>query len=145
MRKQCILAFLLAFLLALAATLAAQTPTSVPIGKAFTLAWDYVASPEVGPVEAFRVELNGSQVGGDIEPGTFTFQMPLASTCTGIQTLRVGAYGSGKVTWSSPLTFQITGCPPGAPSNLRLIIEAPIAADGKVGQPTLRIVSEVIR
>lgn len=99
--------------------------TSLPINTPFTLGWDYTPAPGSGVLDGFRVELNGLQVGPNIQSGPGatggTFNLQAVVNCAPI-TLRVGAYNAIATTWSAPLTVTPTGCAPGQPTNLRLVI-----------------------
>lgn len=125
MKKFALIAAL--FLFAISAQ--AQTPVlQVPVNQPFSLQWDWVEGTG-GPVQGFRVELNGVQV-ADIDNLGGNVAVLSPSTTCGTNTLRVGAYNPAGVAWSAPLTYQVTGCPPSAPTNLRIVVSIQQQADG---------------
>jgi hypothetical protein len=104
----------------------AQTPTLIDVNKPFTLAWDNPAPvPNASPVTGNVVELNGQQIQPDLAPSATSKAFAGIATCGAAQTIRVGARWSGGIVWSAPVSFQIVNCPPGAPTNLRIVIAAP--------------------
>jgi hypothetical protein len=121
----------LAVAIALTATLSAQTRPTVEVNKPFTLAWDW--SQGAGwPAVGFRVELNGTALAPDIPISTTTASMSAILTC-GRQSVRVGSVGTTTppaIGWTPPLEFDVIGCPPNAPTNLRIVITVTQMADG---------------
>jgi hypothetical protein len=107
-----------------------QTPT-VQVGQTFTLGWDQpLPSVDQPAPTSYRVELNGSQVGTDLTGGTVrTASMAAIAKC-GSNSVRVASIASGVLAWSVPFTFNVIGCPPPAPNNLRIIIALVLQDDG---------------
>jgi hypothetical protein len=95
----------------------ATTPT-VEVNKPYTIGWDWAG--DQADLTGFKVELGGSQVGGDIAPTLRQAVIPAPTTC-GTSAIRVGAFNTGGTTWSSPLQVKVIGCPPPAPTGLRIV------------------------
>ena len=121
--------FVVIALLLLATPTQAQTPVpQVQVNQPFTLEWDWTTG-NGGPIQGFRVELNGAQVAQTDSLADYKANISPSAVC-GTNTIRVGAYNPAGVSWSAPLTYQVVGCPPNAPTNLRIVVSITQQADG---------------
>jgi ketosteroid isomerase-like protein len=109
-------------------SLAAQAPVEIRVGQPYTVAWDYTDNP-LSPAQGFRLEVNETQVGGDIPLGTLQTTLTAPGGC-GPLTIRVAAFNANGSSYSTPLNVNVVGCPPNAPTNLRIVIVVTQEADG---------------
>jgi hypothetical protein len=109
--------------------LQAQIPT-IEINKSYNLAWDWDQGTGTA-ASGFKIEVNGVEQALDPPVGSASRSVNLPGpTACGLITLRVGAYNASGTSWSTPLTAQIVGCPPNAPTNLRITVVISQEADG---------------
>ena len=120
----------------LAPSVYAQTVTpcsqncTIQSGKSFSVAFD--APTSGGAATGYRLFIDHSQVGPDIAAtaGTTTIPNQILTT-PGTHTIEVEAFNAGGTGPKTPaLQLTITVAPPGAPTNLRILIAVVVAENG---------------
>jgi hypothetical protein len=98
-----------------------QAQTALPtveVNKPYTVGWDWAGDQT--DLTGFKVEVGGAQVGADLAPAVRQATIPAPTAC-GTTAIRVGAFNTGGTSWSAPFQVKVIGCPPPAPTGLRII------------------------
>jgi hypothetical protein len=113
--------YVLAVAILLASVSIPQAQTAVPtveVNKPYTVGWDWTGDQT--DLTGFKLEVGGVQVGADIAPTLRQAVVPAPTAC-GTVAVRIGAFNIGGTSWSAPLQVKVIGCPPAAPTGLRII------------------------